>query len=387
MNDGRANPAASPAMFGVTVARSDAPRDNATSNASTAMSPSCADTPTNGTPIPHAAHAHLNDPSLTDLARGVRAANRATLARAISLVESTLPRHRAAADALVNSIIPETGRATRVGITGVPGAGKSTFIQQLGLLLCEKGHRVAVLAIDPSSAISGGSILGDRTRMGRLASHPNAYIRPSPAGTTLGGVARRTREAALLCEAAGFDIVLIETVGVGQSEAVVGDMVDCVLCLAIAGAGDELQGIKRGVLERVGVIAVNKADGDNAEPAQRAAADLRVAMRVLHHDPRDPVPVLTCSAATGANIAEVWSAITDKVARMRDDGRLDALRRDQLLRWLDALIDERLHALLDQSQRARAAHDQARADVRALRVTPAVAADRVIAQLRSEPST
>lgn len=288
------------------------------------------------------------------------------------------------ADALINILIPHTGRATRVGITGVPGAGKSTFIQQLGLLLCEQGHRVAVLAIDPSSAISGGSILGDRTRMGRLATHPNAFIRPSPAGTTLGGVARRTREAALLCEAAGFDVILIETVGVGQSEAVVSDMVDCVLCLAIAGAGDELQGIKRGVLERVGVIAVNKADGDNAEPAKRAAADLCAAMRVLHHDPHDPVAVLTCSAATGAHIADVWAAITTKIARMHENGRLDTLRRDQLQRWLDALVDERLHALLDQSPDARAALAQARADVRALRATPAVAADRVIASLRSE---
>ncbi len=376
MNDGRANPAA-PSLFAVSVARSDPTPDPAPGPASDPTSEPAPAT------RPHAAPS-ASAPSVADLAVGVRAANRAVLARAISLVESTLPRHRAAADALINALIPHTGRATRVGITGVPGAGKSTFIQQLGLLLCEQGHRVAVLAIDPSSAISGGSILGDRTRMGRLATHQSAFIRPSPAGTTLGGVARRTREASLLCEAAGFDVILIETVGVGQSEAVVSDMVDCVLCLAIAGAGDELQGIKRGVLERVGVIAVNKADGDNAEPAKRAAADLHAAMRVLHHDPRDPVAVLTCSAATGAHIADVWAAITAKIDHMREDGRLDALRRDQLQRWLDALVDERLHALLDQSPDARAALDQARADVRALRATPAVAADRVIASLRTE---
>lgn len=369
MNDERANSAA-PSLFGVSVARSNAAAD--------AINPSLA--------ASFPAAPSTSAPSVDNLAIGVRAANRATLARAISLVESTLPRHRAAADALINTIIPHTGHATRVGITGVPGAGKSTFIQQLGLLLCDQGHRVAVLAIDPSSAISGGSILGDRTRMGRLATHPNAFIRPSPAGSTLGGVARRTREASLLCEAAGFDIILIETVGVGQSEAVVSDMVDCVLCLAIAGAGDELQGIKRGVLERVGVIAVNKADGDNAEPAKRAAADLRAAMRVLHHDPLDPVQVLTCSAATGENIAHVWHAVVDKITRQREDGRLDAIRRDQLQRWLDALIDERLHSLLDQTAGARDALDQASADVRAQRVTPAVAADRVIAHLRSELS-
>lgn len=369
MNDERANSAA-PSLFGVSVARSNAAAD--------AINPSLA--------APFPAAPSTSAPSVENLAIGVRAANRATLARAISLVESTLPRHRAAADALINVIIPHTGHATRIGVTGVPGAGKSTFIQQLGLLLCDQGHRVAVLAIDPSSAISGGSILGDRTRMGRLATHPNAFIRPSPAGSTLGGVARRTREASLLCEAAGFDIILIETVGVGQSEAVVSDMVDCVLCLAIAGAGDELQGIKRGVLERVGVIAVNKADGNNAEPAKRAAADLRAAMRVLHHDPLDPVQVLTCSAATGENIAHVWHAVIDKITRQREDGRLDAIRRDQLQRWLDALIDERLHSLLDQTAGARDALDQARADVRAQRVTPAVAADRVIAHLRSELS-
>ncbi len=378
MNDGRSNPASDAALFAVSVAKSDCASNDAPEPARAAAL-STPD-PTASRQIPAAL------PSIGDLAAGVRAANRAVLARAISLVESTLPRHRASADALINALIPHTGHATRIGITGVPGAGKSTFIQQLGLRLCDQGHRVAVLAIDPSSAISGGSILGDRTRMGRLAAHPNAYIRPSPAGTTLGGVARRTREASLLCEAAGFDVILIETVGVGQSEAVVSDMVDCVLGLAIAGAGDELQGIKRGVLERVAVIAVNKADGDNAEPATRAAADLRAAMRVLHHDPRDPVPVLTCSAATGAHIADVWAALTDRIDRMRADGRLDALRRDQLQRWLDALIDERLHALLDQSPDARAALDQARADVRALRATPAVAADRVIAHLRQEPA-
>lgn len=371
MNDGRANPAAASPLFGVSVAKTDRPDD------------ASEDPPRS--PTPHPPATPLATTSTADLARGVRAANRAMLARAISLVESTLPRHRAVADALINDLLPYTGAAARVGVTGVPGAGKSTFIQQLGLFLCNQGRRVAVLAIDPSSAISGGSILGDRTRMGRLATHPNAYIRPSPAGTTLGGVARRTREVSLLCEAAGFDVILIETVGVGQSEAVVSDMVDCVLCLAIAGAGDELQGIKRGVLERVGVIAVNKADGDNAEPAARAAADLHAAMRVLHHDPRDPVAVLTCSAATGARIADVWTAITDRIDRLRVDGRLDALRRDQVQRWLDALIDERLHAILEQSPDARAALVQARADVRALRATPAAGADRVVAALRLEP--
>jgi LAO/AO transport system kinase len=317
------------------------------------------------------------------LAAGVLRGDRALLARAISLVESTSPRHAASSRELLSQVLPRTGNAVRVGITGVPGAGKSTFIERLGLLLCARGERVAVLAIDPSSTVSGGSILGDRTRMPELAGDQRAFIRPSPSGGTLGGVARRTREAALVCEAAGFNIILIETVGVGQSETIVAQMVDCVLTLALPGAGDELQGVKRGLLEVVDVIAVNKADGDNVARAARAAGELASAMTMLRGT-HDAVPVIACSAATGSGIEQVWAAVELCVDARRRSGELDARRRRQALRWMSQLIDEGLRAALASSPAAAAALMDAETRVRDGTLTPAAGAAAVLAAFAND---
>jgi len=268
---------------------------------------------------------------------------RGVLARAITLVESQRIDDQALAQEVLNRLLPNTGRAVRVGITGVPGVGKSTFIEAFGMYLLELGHRVAVLAIDPSSALSGGSIMGDKTRMTRLSMDPRAFIRPSPSGLTLGGVARRTRESMLLCEAAGFDVVLVETVGVGQSETVVADMVDFFFVLMLPGAGDELQGIKKGLLELADLIAINKADGDNLERAMAARREYSAALRYLR--PRSPTwkaPVLTVSAKTGSGLEEVWSQILAHRAAMTASGEIDQRRREQRRRWMWSLIEERL---------------------------------------------
>jgi LAO/AO transport system kinase len=328
--------------------------------------------------------ASIPRPTIAELASGVLARDRAALARAISLVESSGPRHAQRADELLRAILPHACTAIRVGVTGVPGAGKSTLIEKLGLMLCDQGRRVAVLAIDPSSVVTGGSILGDRTRMGKLAAHPNAFIRPSPSAGHLGGVARRTREASILCDAAGFDIILIETVGVGQSETIVADMTDCLLSLALPGAGDELQGVKRGILEVVDVIAVNKADADNLPRAQQAARELASALRVLRSHDQRAIPVLTCSAATGSGVAEVWDAIQARVDCLRESGALAARRREQAQRWLDSLIVERLHDLLAASPAASAALARARELVRHNHSTPSAAAQSVIDALAQE---
>jgi LAO/AO transport system kinase len=277
------------------------------------------------------------------MAAGVRAGERATLARAITLVESTRSDHQIQAQELLVELLPDSGKATRVGITGVPGAGKSTFIDALGSRLIEQGHRVAVLAIDPSSSRTGGSILGDKTRMERLAASDAAFVRPSPSAGTLGGVARATREAIVLVEAAGYDVVLVETVGVGQSETTVADMVDTFLVLLLARSGDSLQGIKKGVLELADVLAVNKADGDNRLAAQGAAAELTDAMHLLTSATEGwAPPVLTCSALEGENLDEVWTQVQAHRAHLDRTGQLDARRRAQRVRWMWAMVDERL---------------------------------------------
>lgn len=277
------------------------------------------------------------------LAAAVCRGERRALAKAITLVESTRADHQQQAQRLLESLLPATGHAVRVGISGVPGVGKSTFIEALGLHLIGLGKRVAVLAVDPSSARSGGSILGDKTRMARLAVAPEAFIRPSPARGSLGGVARRTREAMLVCEAAGYDVVLVETVGVGQSEYAVASMVDFFLVLMLAGAGDELQGMKKGILELADALAINKADGDNVDRATRAAAEYRSALRLFRpQSPSWTPPVLTVSGLEASGMDEVWRAVTAHRAALGASGELETKRRRQLHDWLWAMIDDGL---------------------------------------------
>jgi LAO/AO transport system kinase len=267
---------------------------------------------------------------------------RSGLARAITLVESKRPDHRAQARDLLASAMPQTGRAIRLGVTGVPGVGKSTFIDALGVMLTQSGHSLAVLAVDPTSRRSGGSILGDKTRMTRLAADPRAFIRPSPAGDALGGVARKTRESMLLCEAAGFDVIIVETVGVGQSETVVADMTDFFLVLMLPNAGDELQGIKKGVLETADMIAVNKCDIDPAA-AERAARHYRNALHILGPaDAEWDPPVALVSGQTGDGLSELWSTVLQHHRLMTQSGALARRRSRQQVRWMDALIDEGL---------------------------------------------
>jgi len=318
------------------------------------------------------------EPDIDALLRG----DRATLARAITLVESRRPDHRAAARRLLDAVMPHTGRAVRVGITGVPGVGKSTTIDALGARLTGEGHRVAVLAVDPSSTRTGGSILGDKTRMARLAADSNAFIRPSPASGTLGGVAAKTRETMLLCEAAGFDVILVETVGVGQSETAVADLTDCFLVLALPGAGDELQGIKKGVLELADLIAVNKADGDNAARASAAAAEYRSALHII--TPPSALwtpPVVTISGLTGQGLDVLWQKVLDHRARLAAAGELTAKRRAQDAKWMWALVHERMHQRLthDAALRQRVpAIERAVADGA---ISPTAGADEIAALL------
>lgn len=289
----------------------------------------------------------LRTPNTKELADAIRGGNRAELARAITLVESRRDDHQKAAHQLVQELLPDTGQAIRLGITGAPGCGKSSLIDTLGTLLTEKGHKVAVLAVDPSSTRTGGSILGDKTRMSRLATDPNAFVRPSPSAGTLGGVAAKTRETLLLCEAAKFDVVLVETVGTGQSETTVADMTDFFLVLMLAGAGDELQGIKKGVIEIADMLAINKADGDNVRRAEMAASEFRAALHILSpHSPDWSPPVQTCSALTGNGIEELWSRVLDHRGRMIKSGAFNARRRDQQVKWMWSMLENRLQVRL-----------------------------------------
>ncbi|RAH99375.1 methylmalonyl Co-A mutase-associated GTPase MeaB [Acuticoccus sediminis] len=314
---------------------------------------------------------------LTDLAVRVRAGERAALARAITLVESRRAEHRADAAALIQEVLPATGKALRVGITGVPGVGKSTLIDALGTMLIEQGERVAVLAIDPSSTRTGGAILGDKTRMANLSARREAFIRPSPSAGSLGGVAARTREAMLLAEAAGFTVIIVETVGVGQSELAVADMVDTYLALMLPGAGDELQGIKKGLLERADIIAVNKADGDAVSAARIAAAELISAVKILATDA--PPEVLTVSARTGEKLAALWASIVGHRDRLASSGALDVRRREQNVVWMRDMIADGLQAYLAQyAGDALAATTDA---VRSGNLAPSVGAQEILARL------
>ena len=319
-------------------------------------------------------------------AKGVLAGDRGTLSKAITLVESQREDHRAQAQELLVELLPHAGGAQRVGITGVPGVGKSTFIDQLGTDLTSAGHRVAVLAVDPSSTRTGGSILGDKTRMARLAVDPQAFIRPSPTSGTLGGVARATRETIVLMEAAGYDIVLVETVGVGQSEVTVANMVDCFLFLTLARTGDQLQGIKKGVLELADVIAVNKADGNHERDAKRAARELSGALRMIYgRDALWTPPVLTCSGLTDVGLDEVWAEIGRHRDTLTESGEFTQRRRRQQVEWTWSMVREQLLGRLAAHPGVRAVVPDVERAVRDGELTATLGAQRILAAFAGPP--
>jgi LAO/AO transport system kinase len=322
--------------------------------------------------------ARVTDP-VDALAKAVRDGDRAALPRAITLLESTRRDHRERAQQLLLELTPDSGNAHRVGITGVPGVGKSTAIDALGMHLIEQGHRVAVLAVDPSSTRTGGSILGDKTRMGRLAVHPDAYIRPSPTSGTLGGVAKSTRETVVLLEAAGFDVILIETVGVGQSEVAVANMVDTFVLLTLARTGDQLQGIKKGVLELADIVVVNKADGKHLPEARSAARELSSALRLIY--PRETLwrpPVLTMSAMERIGLSELWDTVERHRQVLRDAGEFDARRREQQVDWTWQMVrDSVLDRVLSNPEVRKIRADVERR-VKAGELTPALAAQQIL---------
>lgn len=322
--------------------------------------------------------------NIEQLAEQVMAGDRRALARAITLVESTRPDHRASADALLARLLPETGKAVRLGISGVPGVGKSTFIEAFGLYLIEEGRRVAVLAVDPSSRRAGGSILGDKTRMELLSRSPDAFIRPSPAGRSLGGVARRTREVLLLCEAAGYDVGIVETVGVGQSETAVAEMVDLFALLLLPGGGDELQGIKKGIVELAELVVVNKADGDMQAAARRAAAEYRSALRMLRPLSADwQVPVLQVSSTEHRGFAEVWGAV-QRHREVLGEAGLATRRAAQANAWMWSEIEEELRSRFAAAPAVAARLAEAEAAVAEGRTTPAAAAQELLGRFLGE---
>ncbi|MDY0296352.1 MAG: methylmalonyl Co-A mutase-associated GTPase MeaB [Acidobacteriota bacterium] len=326
-------------------------------------------------------------PSLTtaDHVAGVLERDRGVLARTITLIESNAPRHQARAREVLNALLPHAGGSLRIGITGVPGAGKSTLIETFGLYLIKQGHRVAVLAVDPSSSVTRGSILGDKTRMEKLSRSQECFIRPSPSGGTLGGVARKSRETILVCEAAGFDVILVETVGVGQSEITVRSMVDFFLLLMIAGAGDELQGIKKGVVEIADALVVNKADGDNRSRAEAARSEYALALKYL--TPATPgwqPRATTVSALTGDGVPEIWHMITAFMDRTRKSGVFAERRRRQAEEWVFALIEEHLKNTFYQDPRIQAAIPQIRRRIDKGEILPTAAAEHLLNLFASE---
>ncbi|MGA9535123.1 MAG: methylmalonyl Co-A mutase-associated GTPase MeaB [Desulfobacterales bacterium] len=310
---------------------------------------------------------------------GVLKKKRATIAKSITLIESALPAHQQLAQNILDGLLPYAGNAIRIGISGVPGVGKSTFIESFGMMLIEKGHRVAVLAVDPSSSRSGGSIMGDKTRMERLALQPNAFIRPSPTSGTLGGVAKKTRESMIICEAAGHDVILVETVGVGQSETAVASMVDFFLVLMLAGAGDELQGIKKGILELSDAIVINKADGNNIERAKEARAEYESALNLMESKSSVwSVPVLTCSALTMDGLEDVWKTILDYRQKLTEAGELAEKRRLQAIDWMWSLVENGLKDRFFGNQKVKAQLPAIVAAVEKGKTTPTVAAHELL---------
>ena len=314
------------------------PADAGKEYASRVMEPVAPSVSASQTHIPGKAHTRH---SVDELAAGVVRGDRTLLAKAITLIESNSPKHFDQGQELIQRLLPAAKESVRIAITGVPGAGKSTFIESFGLWLLERGHRVAVLAIDPSSTLSKGSILGDKTRMESLSRHPGSFIRPSPSGGALGGVARKTRESIIVCEAAGYDIILIETVGVGQSEVTVRSMVDFFLLMQIAGAGDELQGIKKGIMELADLIVVNKADGDNLQAAELACRELNNALHYIRHATKGwTTKAVTCSALQKTGLPEIWHQIERFVSQGKESGVFDERRGQQVSNWFEALITE-----------------------------------------------
>jgi len=314
-----------------------------------------------------------------NLADAIRNGDRAAIPRAITLLESTRADHRDQAQQLLLELLPDSGNAHRVGITGVPGVGKSTTIEALGMHLIEQGHRVAVLAVDPSSTRTGGSILGDKTRMARLAVHPDAYVRPSPTSGTLGGVAKATRETVVLLEAAGFDVILIETVGVGQSEVAVANMVDTFLLLTLARAGDQLQGIKKGVLELADIVVVNKADGNHLSDARAAARELSSVIRLIY--PRETLwrpPVLTMSATEGTGLTEMWETVERHQQVLTEAGEFDARRRAQQVDWTWQMVRDTVLDRVLSNPAVRKIRAEVESQVKAGELTPALAAQQIL---------
>ncbi len=323
--------------------------------------------------------ARRRDLSVGDYVEGVRAGSCSIVGRAITLVESRNPAHLRQAEEMVLRLLPHSGRAHRVGITGVPGVGKSTFIESLGTMLTGRGHKVAVLAVDPSSTRSGGSILGDKTRMAKLSVDSNAFVRPSPAAGTLGGVAQKTRETMIICEAAGYDVILVETVGVGQSETVVANMVDFFLVLMLPGAGDELQGMKKGVLEIADMIAVNKGDGENELRARLAAREYDNALRIVTQPSLFWKPqVVVCSGLTGHGLWPMWAAVQEHRRILSEKGAWLVKRQQQQIRWMWSLLEERLMLMLRHHEPVQKMLPQIEKDLVQNRTSPSVAAARIL---------
>ena len=323
--------------------------------------------------------------SVSDYVDGVLDCNSAILAQAITLIESLNEHHRVMADALLNELLAHNQDSIRIGITGVPGVGKSTFIEKFGKQLTSLNHKVAVLAVDPTSSRSGGSILGDKTRMQELSRDKNAFIRPSPTAGTLGGVTRATREIIVLCEAAGFDVILVETVGVGQSEIMVSQMVDFFLALMLPGAGDELQGIKKGLLEIADMIAVNKADGETKDAARRAVMEYQQALNILNPMSFNWKPrSLSCSAYTGDGLSTIWETILDYKKLLKDAGEWQAKRKKQQVEWMWAIVKNRIMSKIETNQNVQRLAPQLELRVSEAKVTPALAATEILTAIDSE---